>query len=508
MSASYLYYDGATFNGTASYALAGPTIGSVQHAVYADSASYVNNIVPFSSASWASLAENATTAYSADYLNYSSNVSNGTASYAIFAGSVAGNMNVYGMFSALTQSTAGADIDVLDVQASNGQSCNTMIDVWGNLILDYTASISLQPSISLVIINRQNGNQTVLDTSTISFNTTPALSTWGSLETGSFHNQFMMAGQPSLYGYYYVYVSSSTPSLRFDTSRPINFSISSFSNNASVYAAEPATNFYVMPNGLVTASFYTTASGGPYSDYIAGMEHTGSGVITTMSIANQGVTDVRYTYYLITMSYFNCSQNLGLTSLNYAFPPTLNKFLCSTCSLSFIYDLSNTDIQYLDCSNNQLSYLPTFYYEGLTYLKCSNNPLIEIPSFPITLITLYCDTTNITQTSFLPNSLLTASFSSSYITTISLPFPPSMSYINMMGNPITTIPNMPLSCSYVNFAFCSLTIQSIRTLTSNLVTNAQYNGTLDLRGYGPLVDGVTTSNIGILTSRGWSVLQD
>jgi hypothetical protein len=45
-------------------------------------------------------------------------------------------------------------------------------------------------------------------------------------------------------------------------------------------------------------------------------------------------------------------------------------------------------------------------------------------------------------------------------------------------------------------------------MTDDLISNNQYNGTLDIRGYGNLTNITLVSNISTLQSNGWTVLRD
>jgi hypothetical protein len=498
-TSSFLYYDGFTFNGTSSYAISTSIItNNVEHAINADTASYVELANTASLSYQSNIANTSSVAY---YLRYSGGP-NGTASYAIKAGTTVGRMNNYGMYSSISQSISDSTLDVVQVVDSSGNQSLTFIDVWGDATLYFTSSVINYPSISLYIFDRQTGNSAIVDSSSIAFNTKVG----GTGESGSLCMSFRLASQQKLNGYYLIGIKSTSPSLLLGN-RNINYSISSYSDNLSVYAAESPYDLYIKPNSA-TATFYITGGSGPYTSDISHLLLTGSSNISSLDISNQSITTCSYTYHLTTMSYFNCSNNSFLTSLGYKMPDTLLTLSCESCSINYIYDLSNTQLKRFVCSNNFLNSLPNMP-SSMSYLDCSSNPILGLPSiFPPSMSVFKCDGTQINTIYTLPNNVVTASFSGSSITYVGFTMPPSLKYINLEGNPITSLPIIGISCSYVNVASCSLTTSSLVTMTDDLISNNQYNGTLDIRGYGNLTNITLVSNISTLQSNGWTVLRD
>ena len=172
-TSSFLLYSVGVNNGTASYSL---TSQNVNHATTADTASYFNSSVgTVATASYAILAGNVVNTVNnsktASYLVFSP--TNGTASYAISAGTIAGVMNNYGMVNAIAQTSYSATINNLDIHSSLNTAQQTMIEVIGNTILNFTSSVGNNYSISLYYTDRYSGDTFFLDSVPVSFNVTP-----------------------------------------------------------------------------------------------------------------------------------------------------------------------------------------------------------------------------------------------------------------------------------------------------------------------------------------------
>lgn len=510
--AAFLYYSGGN-NGTASYAVA---TGLVNRAIRADTASYLDggSVPSVASASWANMAGRAITASSADqatFLAYSPN--NGTASYAISAGSIGGSkMNYYGLATAQTQSSDSAVISVLDVRSSLSQSKETLIDVYGNAILCFTASLLNYPSLSLWTRNRDTGTDTLLDSAPFWFNTTPVINQWNTLQTGSFNAAFHLIGQQSMYGRYYLILSSSSPLLQIESAsnRPVRFVFASYSDNLYTSWDTNPTEIEILPWGSVICTYYMTGSG-PYVTAIDELIFSGSNKVSALDISNQNVTDVKYTYQLETMSFFRCDMNPTLTKFDYRFPDTLMDLWCSDNALSFIYDLTNTQLLNLSCSYNELNSLPDLP-SSLVYLDCSYNiNLRTLPDLPGGLTVLLANGTHISASSgnFLPTSLVSASFSGSvYFSSLQAPLPTGLTYLNLAGTSVITMPTLSTGIIYLDVKDGAFSTTEIENFTTDLVANGQLNGYLDLRGYGTFTSPTILSNISTLTFNGWTVLSD
>ena len=503
-NALFLVYTGGN-NGTSSYAI---TTQNVQHATNADTASYISGgpSVTASYEIYAGDAGNSSTANvanSSNYLNFSPN--NGTSSYAIVAESTKNRFNNYGLFLPNSQDTSSAIIDNLNVSSSLGTTQQTLIEVFGNAILAYTASIPNSGSLYLAILDRLTGDSAIIDKTTLSYNVTSLINQWGSLSTGSINIPFNLVAQLPLYGNYYTVVTASSSNITLDSNRPVKFTISSYSDNLSVFSAQYP-EFYLGTLAPQYITFSTITNPGPFYDYLPGLLITGSSNIYQMDVSYGTVTAVDYTWKCSNLVYFNCNSNPSLTSLDYTFPITMSYLYCNNCNLYNIVDIDNTQIIDFDCSFNQLMSLPTFP-ATLIKFNCSNNLLTSLPFLPPSIQSLYCDNNNINSISIFPSDIITASLSncglvslasfpntlekliiSNNITLTSLPSSSlnvSMSYLNVSNCSLTLLPTMSISMSYLDISNNTfLSIAQIESCTSDLVTNAQISGTISAPGYG------------------------
>lgn len=497
-NAMFLSYFGGN-NGTASYAI---TSGQTNFSINAATASYFNNA--FGSVASASHAINADT-------SSLSNTTTGTASYALQAGSAAsfnGVMNNYGVVNAYTQSLSSSIIDTLIVSSSLGVTQSTIIQSIGNAILFFTSSVPTNYTLSLFTTNRLTGNNHTIDSSTIGFNTTPMINTWGSLETGSMNFPFNLIGQSSLYGKYLVEVTSSSPYLYIDSNRLTKFIFSSKSNILTTQPDE-IIQFFISPSSSVIINFSSSA-GGPFIDNLTGLLITGSQNITWIDIHNQNVNDIRYTWKCNTLTNLNCSNNPSLQTLFYSFPASLQKLQCYSCSLNFIADLNNTTMSYFNCSNNNLTLLPKLSV-STSYLDFSYNNIMGVDTLPTTLTVLYAQGTSFFVIPSLPNSILTASFANTQISDIFSILPSSMSYLDISNTLVSNIFSaLPVSMSYLNLRSASFHMTSLENVSTQLVNNGMVSGTLNLQSYGHVSSFSPTllTNIGSLQLKHWNVLYD
>jgi len=354
-------------------------------ASYALSASISNRSI---TASFAELAKTASYALftqtiqsipdSASFLVFSPN--NGTASYAIRAGN-AGLTN-YGMFLALEQSSSFAMLDDVSVFSSLTTPQETTIQAIGTAILIYTSSVFNTNSLNLRCTNRLTGVTSSFDATQVSYNVTPVMNRWDDLSLGSFHIPFDLVGQESLYGNYLVEViSSDSRSLQLDTNKTVRFLISSYSDVIDVSTGS-LVDLYIVPTSSLGGGANITFSsiiGGPFYDSLSGLLSTGSSNILAIDISSRSISEVSYPWKCSNLTDFSCSSNPSLTRLNYSFPNSLENLYCSTCSITTIADLSNTQLVNLDCNNNQLYFLPALP-NTLVNLNSSNNPLIFSPA--------------------------------------------------------------------------------------------------------------------------------
>lgn len=535
-TASFLQYTGVP-NGTASFALNaanantsqntsflnyfGGNNGTASHAIVAEQTNFATNAATASyfnnqsstvlSSSYAVNADTASfvkggTISSASYLTFSPN--NGTASYAIRAGSILGVLNNYGLFPAIAQSSSGSIIDNLTVNSSLGTSQQTIVQAIGNAIVNFTASFPyIDETVYLYAVNRKTGESASLDSQTVNFDISPLISAWGSHSVGTTNYPFNLLTQVPLFGEYYIEVSSSSPSVQIDTSRTTKFLMSSFSDQLSVQADVPM-QFFVSPSASVVLSFSSSA-GGPFHDKLPGMLATGSQNITWIDVNGQGVTSVLFTWKLPNLNTFVCSNNPLLSDLSYSFPPALNVLVAENCSLTVIADLNNTTASALDVHNNQLQFLPLLS-PSMSYLDCSNNPLLALPNFlPTPLTTLLANNTNISGTlPILPNGINTVVISNTIINNLQNPLPLSMSHFEINSTLISSMSAAPISLSYLDVSTALFNTTALENVTTTLVANGQVSGTFKMLGYGPPTSPTLINNIFALTSSHWTIFHD
>lgn len=178
----------------------------------------------------------------------------------------------------------------------------------------------------------------------------------------------------------------------------------------------------------------------------------------------------------------NCSDN-NLTNL-----PTItaNVYLlnCDSNNISILPSLPNT-LSYLYCSHNPVSSftnLPTTLYQlkmaytafsalptlptSLQILDVSGNPNMAVTTVPANIHTLICRNNNWSILPTLSTSLQTLDCAYNNFSTLSLTSFNQMYYLDISGNPFTTIPNIPSSTNYLIISYLNLT--SLPTLPTYL----------------------------------------
>jgi len=509
----FLLYFGGN-NGTASYAMQAE---DSFHAVTADTASYFNNLLgTVASASYALNADTASSVFndtvpSASFLVYSPD--NGTASYAIQAGSVAGIMGNFGLFPAEFQTISASGINNISVLSSLAIEQETMIQAFGNVIVNFTASTpDTDYKLRLVGVDRKTGERSVLDSSKMNFNITPLINVWSMVGSGSMAMPFNLITQQPLYGEYYLAVSSSSPYLQIDEDRDVVFSVSSYSDVVTAGFDVPM-EFYVSPSSSVTISFSSSALPGQVvRDYLPGFLQTSSLLITEVNVYSQSVNSVLFTWTLPNLRKFYCGTNPSLTDLSYTFSNALEVLSCDDCSITTISSLGDTTASVLTCRNNMIMSLPTLS-PSMSYIDCANNPLVVLPAFlPITLQTLRASDTALTGTvPNLPNGFVRGEFHNTIISVLPNPLPLSLSYFDIHQTLVATMSAAPVSLSYLDVSSASFDDVALDNVSTYLVNNGQNSGTFLLRGYGPPASLTLQTNIATLTAsatRHWTVAHD
>jgi hypothetical protein len=506
-TAAFLLYYGGN-NGTASYAILAQ---STSFCDTANTASYFNNaigvVASASLAIFAYLASQSLAADTASYLQYSG-VDNGTASYALVSAIVGGSsMFAYGMVEAHYQSISASVIENLTVTPSQIGRYRTLIEANGSVILNFTASVQNDYSLSLTRFNRLNGEYAVMDAETIGFDTTPILNMWGTNATGSLKIPFTLVKQEELNGEYLIEVTSSSPNLQLDTSRLVKYTITSASDFVDSFFDSPII-FDIQPSQSVNINFTSSTTPTQVThDQLPGLLITGSQNITDIDISNQGVTSVRYTWKCSSLRKFNCNEN-SITNLKYAWPASLQRLECNDNILSLVADLDNTTASYIDISFNGITTSPKLS-PSTSYFDLSFNPITILPDLPISLRSLNAKATLLNGlVGFLPNSLYSASFANTSVTSL-FNLPISMSYLSLASTFVpTTSMDLPPSMSYLDISFGVFGNTALENMSTNLDSNGIMSGSFLMPGYGPPSTTTLINNILSLQSKGWNVSYD
>jgi hypothetical protein len=521
---SFLQYFGGN-NGTASFAI---TTQNVLHTLTADTASYFNNIDTGSSvatSSYAFFAQQSDPSNSASFLVFLPN--NGTASYAMAAQGVAG-IKDYGIFLANTQSSYLAQLDDVDVIWSIQTDARTPIEAIGTVIVPFTSSIPTNGTIYLSAIDRNTGFETLIDSTPISVNLSPTIGNWGSYNSGTIKTTFSLIGQPSLYGSYIVFVSSSN-NIQIESTRIVRFDVSSESDTVSSYVNVPL-SFSAVPNSI-TFSF-TNNAGTLLTNSLDGMLAIGAPNIRTISAINQNVTSIEYFWTLLNVTASNFSNNPFLTFVG-GVPNVLTYFSCSSCDLVSLYSFASSSLSVFDCNSNRLTSLPDFP-PSVSYVNCSYNSLVTM-TLPLTASYLNCSFNQLTSlpdplpsgsyillandnslttipVSF-PDTIISMSFDNNTTLTTFLPLfmPSNLEYFSINNCPVVNLPTIPPLVLYLSSRSCSLNSATVDSVAANLVSNTVISGTIsgtvDIRGNG-LLSPAAISNMTILQSNGWTTLYD
>lgn len=389
-TASYLLYQGFV-NGTASFALtASMTRGTASYALTASTATGTASYSPTASfsfyavyaanggggatdtvlyalsASWASGSRQAlwaTQSFTSSYLLYVG-LPNGTASYALTAGTYPNNRINYGIYLAHSQSEFSSQIDKVSIPSSRRNPVSSSFEVWGTVVIPFTASIYTTCSIEFIALDRWSGVTSSLDKSPLNV----SLPISGG--TGSILVPFSLAGEVALSGSIMLYVTASEGAI-INPNRIARFDITSFANGVTVSPAE-------------TMSLVVTPFTGPSNQF----PYTSSGILTygydsDCWIVRDTVTEidlgginpsrVQYVWLMSALTKFKASDNPNLVDVG-GMPPSLISMSVPTCDI------------------RELAPLPPF----LTSLECNNNPnLTFLPRIPSSVLRMDVSNCNI-----------------------------------------------------------------------------------------------------------------
>ncbi len=530
-TASFLQYTIGVNNGTSSYSI---RTQNVDHAVRSDTASYFDTSIGLvSHAGTADVATEATHSIysdSASYLVYSSN--NGTASYAIKAGSFPGSMLDYGVFLALTQSNGISSLDNVYIDSPGDTEEATTIESVGTVIVPYTSSITVNESVSLIAKSRDSGVETVLDSTPIFYQLSPTVGDWSTLSSGSIKMPITLLGQSDMLGEYQIFMTASSGIISFEPTRVSRFNISSRATDVTV-SSDSQLQFLIYPTSSLITFSSSIDPNGPFMDYLPGLYTTGSSNITVINVSGSLISSIKYIWTLTNLQELVINDNFPLTRLP-GLPNSVSTMSCYSCSISTITDMNNIpSMSYFLCNDNDLMELPKLPI-SLSLLDCQRNLLTSLPEvFPAGLTQLYCGDNDITNLPMgmsasslnvlmaesnslttipagfvFPPLLYTMSFANNlYLTDVIPHWPVSMSYLDLSQCDIYDIPDMPESASYISMYSSSLSVTAIEDMATELVSNGLSNGYLDIRG-----TGIPSTNaliqLGTLIVRSWTVLYD
>ena len=505
----FLIYTGGN-NGTASHAI---TSRNVINAITADTASYLNTaIAAVSSASWANIAGLALTANTASVSNFLAfSPFNGTASYAISAGSINQSIIDYGVFNAITQSLSSSQLDNVFINSSLVTQSRTSIEAVGTIVIPFTSSIPVNESISLIIKDRYTGIETTIDSTPVYYALSPTVGNWGAYNSGSIKIPYTMLGTSNLYGNYMFFISASSDKIYIEPTRINKFNISSLSDNLTVNSGTPL-EFSVVPSGSII-TFRSTTPGGPYTDIAYNMVHTtGSSNILSINLDGLGVTNVNYIWDLSNLLTASFVGNTFLSDLG-TLPSTIKYLDFSGCNAPSVSDLSQTALSYLKCTASLIPALPSLP-PTMSYIDCSNNGLSSLPlSIPVELKEFYCNGNQITSVlQAFPNSIVSMSFANNpLLTNFGITFPTSLVSFNINNSPVGFIPQPKSNLRYIYAATSSLSNSTMDNICSQSVVNAVvglHTGSINITGNGPPLPSTLNYINELTTTWYWTVLHD
>lgn len=130
--------------------------------------------------------------------------------------------------------------------------------------------------------------------------------------------------------------------------------------------------------------------------------------VTSLSISNEGITDLTGIGAFIGLIDLDCSNN-ALSALDLSTNISLTTLNCSFNQLSNLTFIQNPNLTTLDCSSNQITSLNVNRNPNLSTLDCSSNSLtvLSFSSNP-NLTTLNCSSNRLTTLYVLHNPLLTS----------------------------------------------------------------------------------------------------
>lgn len=504
-TASYLLLIPGSTNGTASYAFtASYFLGSPQvSASYASTASWAWNAITASRTLSSLNSDTASFVKTASFLAFNG-VSNGTASYALVAGTTLNIRQDYGIYNAITQSISSSQLDMMAVTPSLGDPKRTMIEVYGTIVVPFTSSASpTDGKIELIALNREYGNSHSLDVSSI------YAGVGGSATiSGTLMYPFTLCGEASLYGLYKVYVTASN-GVFIEGTRTTRFRINSESDQLAVSTAEPMI-FASYPINAIMLFSSSLHPGESYYGSASQVTFSGSYDVTELRVPPSTTNNLYYTWTLTSASKITVDGNAGLMSLG-GIPPACISMSAANCGLTELPSLVSGSISYLNVPNNSI-FSPLILPQSMSYLNIANNYYVSLPNtLPQGLSVLIADGVGLTNIPYyIPNTLRSMSFMNcpALTTWLSPSFPTSLQYWNSSGSPMSNLPtSMPANLNYMNVESNYLPATTIGNIATSLVSNGLSNGYLSILNNPGSASAVNiATNIATLVASGWTVV--
>ena len=503
-TASYLLLSPGTTNGSASYALTASYVLNTQVSTsYSNTSSWAWNAITASRALSSLNADTASLVQTASYLAFNG-LPNGTASYALVAGTITNVTQDYGIYTATTQSLSSSQVDYLAVTPALGGLKTTTVEAYGTIVLSYTSSASpTDGDIELVVVDRQYGYTHSLDAS-------PVYAWIGgpTAMSGTLKYPFTLRGQADLNGLYEVYVTASN-GVFIEPSRTARFKFTSKSDQVLVSSAEPM-NFYSYPTNAIMVWSSSLHPANVYFGSASQVIFSGSNDVTELRVYPGTVNILQYTWTLSGAKKIFVDNNPGLTYLG-GIPFSCITMSAANCGLTEIPLLASSSVGYLNVPNNTIVAnlsLPA----SMSYLDVSNNFYVSLPiTMPAGMQTLKADGVGITYTPYgLSDNLISMSVARCprLVSWLAPTFPTSLKYFDSNNSPLTNTPyTMPAGLLYVNVATCSLNPTVVGNIASGLVANGLNNGYLAIQNNPASASAFSIdANVTTLRSRGWTVV--
>jgi len=504
-TASYLLFTPGSTNGTASYALsASYFLGTAQvSASYALTSSWAWNSITASRSVSARNADTASFVFTASFLSFNG-IANGTASYALVAGTTLNPRRDYGIFNAITQSVSSSRLDLMAVTPALGGLKITTVEVYGTIVVPFSSSVSpTNGRIELIALNREYGNSHSLDVSSIYADVGGSAAISGTLKY-----PFTLCGEASLYGLYNVYVTASN-GVFIEGTRTARFKINSESDQLAVSTAEPMI-FTSYPTNAIMLFSSSLHAGESYYGSASQVTFSGSYDVTELFIPPSSVNILNYTWTLTSASKITVDDNPGLTYLG-GIPAACISMSAANCSLTALPTLVSGSISYLNVPGNNIV-ADLILPHTMSYLNVSKSYYVSFPTImPTNMAVLIADGVGLIQTPIsFPNTLLSASFvNCPLLTTWNPPlFPTSLIYWNSNGSPMSNLPSsMPANLAYMNVANNNLPSTTIGSIATSLVSNGLSNGYLNiLNNPGSSSATNIVTNLTTLAASGWTIV--